>query len=1607
MLKKNSHVIEIVDDCLHGVLSADVAAYVEQHCESCRICRVAMEEARERLDAVRTVPPVEAPERLIRETVQKLDDYQRKSARGMKIFTRVCQLAVAASVLIVGGLHLYYLNLSPSPYDLQVLGQSELLSGTHASLRVRLFDRKTKTPVNGVPVRLELRGKGPDQLVRLASFRTNAEGSGRASFKLPEWQDGEYQLCVAAAPGWGHEEITRTVKLKRSWRLMLSTDKPVYQPGQTILMRGLALRQPDLRPITGQSATFSITDPKGNVIFKQAGVTSRYGIASAECPLAGEIIEGPYAIECRVGDTPSKTTVEVKRYVLPKFRVDVTLDRPYYEPRQTVRGKARAAYFFGKPVADGHVSIEVGAIDIGPRTIISQTARTNRSGDAEFEFTLPERLIGREQESGDTRISLKVTITDSAGQKESRTASRVVTSQPLRLEVIPESGRLVPGLPNRIFALATYADGTPAKVRLAVSGLSDELTTNALGVASFEITPKPEPTDMALRAVDENGMVAQRSVTLQCGQGGREFIVRTDKAVYNGGETMRVVVLGRGSEPVFVDFIKNGQTILTESVPVANGRGDYAFDLPPEVFGTIELSAYRFGSAGLPVRKTRLIFVRQGNQLNIRTALDQPEYRPGNRARLVFTLTDKQGSPTPGALSLAAVDEAVFSVLEQRPGTEQTFFTLEQELLKPIYAIYPWSPDLTTASAAPDRNSLEQALFSRTSRVEPDAGPANSAEETRAEQERDATRFLRRPLFPQPSGRTRGGATGESGLGEQRPSDSRLLWGTTYPEKETRIKAEREQALDRLGPAWIAVLASAATIGVLWLFVMRCPGRALLVVLLTLVLFVPLLLPSMGRARAQARFSGVKNEVSGEGPAELKSLGYITANDGLAFRLDRDSKPAGPVEAQAPVRVRDWFPETLLWRPELITDDNGRASIDVDLADSITTWRLTASAVSADGRLGGSQAPIRVFQPFFVDLNLPVALTRGDEVAVPVVVYNYLDKPQTVELSLEDAGWFKRLEPAAKRIDLGPSEVRSTSYRFAVSGIGNHELQVTARGAGVADAIKRQIEVLPEGKRVEQVFNGLLTNPAEIALSVPADAIEGSAKAFLKIYPSSFSQLVEGLDRIFQMPYGCFEQTSSTTYPNILALDYLRRTNKSVPQVEAKARQYIHLGCQRLLSFEVAGGGFDWFGRPPANQTLTAYGLMEFEDMARVHDVDPRLIERTRQWLLSRRLKDGSWSPESHVWHEDPTAGGQLARLSTTAYVAWAVFGGKANPSDAPPTRDFLLSHSPDQIKDPYVLALVCNALAAMPQGREVVGPYVDRLNGMKHLSPDGKLAWWSQAEQSRTMFHGCGRSGGVETTSLAVLAMIRAGQNPGTVQAALAWLASQKDGSGTWHSTQATVLALKALIAGTGQPLGEGRERRIEMVWSDGPSRIVTIRADQGEVTRQIDLTEQIGQGQKRLRLEDRSETAAGYQVVLRYNVPEATVAKSREPLSIQLDYDRGQLKVGEQVAVTARIVNNMDQAAPMVILDLPIPAGFRVASQDFERCVGDGLIAKYQLTARSVIVYLRQLEPSRPLTLNYHIEATMPVKTAVPPARAYEYYDPDRQGFGAHYRLTVLEQL
>ena len=221
------------------------------------------------------------------------------------------------------------------------------------------------------------------------------------------------------------------------------------------------------------------------------------------------------------------------------------------------------------------------------------------------------------------------------------------------------------------------------------------------------------------------------------------------------------------------------------------------------------------------------------------------------------------------------------------------------------------------------------------------------------------------------------------------------------------------------------------------------------------------------------------------------------------------------------VRVRDYFPETLLFKPSVITDDKGQAELEVAMADSITTWRMTASAVSRDGALGSASRGLKVFQDFFVDLDLPVALTQNDEVSIPVVVYNYLKKPQRVRLELQKAGWFDLLGGGrVQELTIQPAEVAATHYRIRVRALGRRKLQVRADGSAMSDAIRREIEVLPDGQEKNLVRNGRLEGTVKKTLKIPRESVSGASKVLVRLYPGVFSQVIEGMESMLRLPGG-------------------------------------------------------------------------------------------------------------------------------------------------------------------------------------------------------------------------------------------------------------------------------------------------------------------------------------------------------------------------------------------------------------------------------------------------------------------------------------------------------
>src|SRR5579864_2529628 len=703
--------------------------------------------------------------------------------------------------------------------------------------------------------------------------------------------------------------------------------------------------------------------------------------------------------------------------------------------------------------------------------------------------------------------------------------------------------------------------------------------------------------------------------------------------------------------------------------------------------------------------------------------------------------------------------------------------------------------------------------------------------------------------------------------------------------------------------------------------------------------------------------------------------------------------------------VRSYFPEALYINPEIITDNNGLASISIPLADSITTWRMALVASTQHGSLGSATSSLKVFQDFFVDLDLPVTLTQGDRISIPVAVYNYSDSRGDVSLKLEADDWFSLVDDAAeKEVAVDSQRVGGSQFTLEARRIGKYKLTLSANMKGEssrADIVVREIEVVPNGREQSMVFNGRLENSVQHNVSFPAESIPDASKIYVRLYPGPLSQVIEGMDSLLRMPYGCFEQTSSSTYPNVLALDYMKRTKKLTPEVHAKAEGYIANGYQRLLTFEVPGGGFSWFGQAPANKILTSYGLMEFYDMSKVHDVDSRLILRTQQWLASQQQPDGSWQPDTSFINEGATTRYNTDVLRITAYIAWSLENTGYLGSAVEKAKQFIEKHMSGKV-DAYTLAVLANFAVDYGKDQEFTRQAMQLL--LDARTEKDEQAWWSAEE---TGVYATGDSAGVETTGLAVQALLKWGQAPGIARKSLTYIAAKKDSAGTWGTTQATIMALRALLLATEKGAADVRGTLLVLL-NGKPAEKLELTPDNKDLLHQFVFKGM--DSKERVRVERRFEGKGGlaYQVVGSYFLPWDKQADN-EPLSIEVGYDRTHLSQDDIATATATIKNNLPKPANMVMVDLGIPPGFDLLSEDLqayqEKSAGkkSGRLEKFSLTATQAILYFDSFAAGDTVTLRFRLRARYPMRARTFQSRVYEYYDPAVSSLARPVQLEV----
>jgi hypothetical protein len=1104
--------------------------------------------------------------------------------------------------------------------------------GAETAMRAFVQDFNTGKPIRNASVTMSLLPDEGGKAVTLYRGKTDKAGSALATVAIPDDLEGSGTLIIETKSAAGTSTLRRAIEVRRDAKLFLTTDKPLYQPGQTIHIRCLALNVGDLSPAAGEELVYVVEDPKGNKVHRSTAALSDWGIGSLDFTLASEVNQGSYKIVATLGETTSEKTVTVKPYVLPKFGIDVETERAYYRPGERVEGTLKATYFFGKPVNEAEVEIVGYQREIERLEVLNLRGTTDDQGGFEFSFDLPDYFVGSMVEQGLATFALEITVIDQAEHAEFNGHALTISEQPIVIDAVPESGDLKPGIENLVYVMTTYPDGSPAQTELVINDFGEEtvLTTGEFGLATLSFTPDiAGPFKLAIQARDAQGNQAGRIIQLPTERADEYVLLRPERAAYRVGDTMRVDVLASASQgTAYLDIIRDGQTLSTRTIDIVDGLATAQVDLDEGLYGTLQLHAYKVLRDAITIRDTRLVIVDRAMNIDLNITADRDTYRPGETAKLLFETTH-EGQPLPAALGLSIVDESVFALQEQEAGFAKLYFLLQAEMLKPRYQL-KWfqpgelvAPPTTQGTERPEQETAAKAVLA----TMPGEGPM-----AMAESRQDKTRSIQTEKRIIHQG-TLDGLTSTvvavSALGFiiclgaliQRKAIGNALGAgivilivavvTVFVAQVVALSAlGRWGNLDILGAlGMLLFLVAMVSIVIYGIDAWRNKDRPLLAAYLALLVCL-LILPMISYAAGSATnsrtwalrplaamglivfgiyFHGMGLTTAGErqrgltgvvaGVALISTLAFggssailgsnitsISTNisgtlsgdggggirPGVVFEelsgsplmqrraaapavvekemrveemmLDLEGfKPAGEDNssgAQEAPRLRQFFPETMYWNPQVLTDETGRAELEIPVADSITTWRMSALASSQSGQLGSATAGLRVFQDFFIDLDLPLYLTQNDLVSLPVAVFNYLPEPQEVRLVVQEASWFELLDDQEKTMTIAANDIDVVYFRIRAAEFGNNSFQVTAWGSRMSDAIVKSVRVMPDGKAIRSARNEKLSESVSTPVMIPENAIPGTPKIWVKLYPGVVSQIVEGLSGMLKMPFG-------------------------------------------------------------------------------------------------------------------------------------------------------------------------------------------------------------------------------------------------------------------------------------------------------------------------------------------------------------------------------------------------------------------------------------------------------------------------------------------------------
>jgi len=1387
-------------------------------------------------------------------------------------------------------------------------------------------------------------------------------------------------------------------------RVYLQFDKSLYKPGEDIWFTGY-VRQAENFAKAGKSDILNVEliDPRGNTVTQHQLILDN-GTVKGDFSLDETMPGGLYKVKAytewqknQADPAFFEKDLQVQHVVLPRLKMTMDFQKEAYGPGDNVIAATTFETNDNQRLANKKVSY---SLSVDGEEVASGTARTDNQGKTYLQDQLPSELS-----TPDGLLTAKV---DYEGQTESISRSVPIVLNHIQLAFYPEGGDLVHGLKTKVAFRAVDENNEPADISGKVLNSNDEVVTSFSsfhdGMGAFPFTPA-QNENYKVRITEPAGIDSTYSLPAILPKG---YVLN---ATQNDKGSLKLAVRSSENEELFIVGTSRGRICYEKTIQSHEKGKELSVAENEFPMGVARFTL--FDSHGIE-RAERLVFMNRHKQLNVAITTDKERYLPREKVNMTINVRDDRGVPVPATLSMAVVDDQHLSFADDRSGKMLYRMLVAPEIKGDIHQpSFYFKPDEVKAPQALDYVLMtagwRRFTWEEMRQEEPTVKHA-------AEQSIVAGRVVKgriNTVLPELTVKVE--QTGQQVVTDQQGRFSFPNLDLTEP--KTLVVTRNDDLMARQR---VTAYRQDIRLDVL-------QERSIRSRILNNEEDVHYMMdePARNEAAVAERDMAEKQQVVEDGEADGQPGALDVAQEEAALPIDQDEQEGdGEVADQraerlahekkkearqaaqttayyhgrefpAPIYDKNEIPEnrtdfrsTVYWNGRIEVDRTGSKTVSFYNGDRISSFRATVEGIGANGQLAHAEETYHTQLPLSVTTKLPGELVEGDEVSIPLTLKNQTASLLEGQLAIELPEGLSPIEELPDSFSLIANDARTIYLPLQVTGANQEDtLKVTARAGGLRDGFTKSITMQSRGFPVKKSFSGQ-QQEASYRFSLD-NVVEGSLTANVTAYPTIMNELLSGVEGILSEPHGCFEQASASSYPNILALEYMQEMDENEPELMARAQQLMDKGYQKLVTYETEQKGYEWFGKAPGHEGLTAYGLMQFNDMKRVYsDVNQEMIDRTAEWLMSRKDGNGGFKLNDKALDSY----GRAEKDISNAYIVYALSEAGYRDIDQEVANVYEQALSTE---DPYLLALAANAL--MNRHDERSGKVLDKLT--EQQQEDGS---WQGAKHSIT--RSTGRNLSIETTSLALMALVKADQPDGrAINEGVSFLMKQRSGQGRFGSTQATILALKAL-AEYAKFAKRTSESGTIVLYVNGQK--IDSRSYEAGETEPIEMTGwdnhlQDGSNTVQIAFDDVDEPLP-FTVALDYHT---TLPNSSEETQVDLSTTlaSSEVSVGETVRLSTELRNTTSDGLPMTMAIVGMPAGLSAQPWQLQELQQQNKVDFYEVVGNNVVFYYRQMKPDEKRTIDLDLKAEMPGTFQAPASSGYLYYSDDHKVWTAMDEVTI----